>query len=176
MTIEEQLKNYILTQYKSVREFCMQNNIPYSTVDSIFKRGILGSSVSVVNKICDRLNIDVDELINGNIIEKINKSTPNQSPSYEEMERLIEQAEQGNVGQHTLAYGGLLEEDEVTKTLNALEQLDSHSRDEYNILMELMNSKSGAVVFGYDAGEWKRETLTEKEAEVVFNLLHTLRK
>ena len=71
MTREELLKECILTKYRSVREFCMQIDVPYSTVDRIFKRGIMVSSVSLIIKICDRLNIDVDELINGRISEKL---------------------------------------------------------------------------------------------------------
>jgi hypothetical protein len=70
MTIENKLKDYILSQYKSIREFCMMNDFAYSTVDNIFRRGILGSSVSIVIRICDRLGIDVDELVNGNIVVK----------------------------------------------------------------------------------------------------------
>ena len=49
----------------------MQIEVAYSTVDNIFKRGIMGSSVSLIIKICDRLNIDVDELINGRISKKL---------------------------------------------------------------------------------------------------------
>ena len=71
MTREELLKECILSKYKSIREFCMQIEVAYSTVDNIFKRGIMGSSVSLIIKICDRLNIDVDELINGRISEKL---------------------------------------------------------------------------------------------------------
>lgn len=67
MTREELLKNYILTQYKSVREFCVANNFPYSTVDSAFKRGILKSSVSLVVQICDRLDIELESLIDNKI-------------------------------------------------------------------------------------------------------------
>lgn len=70
MTTEIKLKEYILSKYKSIREFCMQNDFPYSTVNSIFSRGLMGSSLSIVMRVCDRLNIDVDELSNGNIIEK----------------------------------------------------------------------------------------------------------
>lgn len=70
MSREELLKEYILKHYKSVREFCLQNNFPYSTVDSIFKRGLLQSSVSLIVRICDRLNIDIDSLVDGKISEK----------------------------------------------------------------------------------------------------------
>lgn len=71
MTTEELLKSYILEHYKSVRDFCISNDFPYSTVDSIFKRGLLKSSVSLVISICDRLGIDIDALVDGKIMEKV---------------------------------------------------------------------------------------------------------
>ena len=70
MTIEEMLKDFILTQYKSIREFCVVSNVPYSTLTNIFKRGIMGSGVSNVIKICKALNIDTESLINGEIKER----------------------------------------------------------------------------------------------------------
>lgn len=70
MTREELLKNCILSQYKSVRDFCLQLDVPYSTINSIFKRGIMTSSVSLMIAICDRLNIDLDSLVAGEIKEK----------------------------------------------------------------------------------------------------------
>lgn len=70
MTNEELLKDYILSQYKSIRQFCLQNNFAYSTVDSIFKRGINGSSVTLVISVCDRLGISIDGLMNGSIVKK----------------------------------------------------------------------------------------------------------
>lgn len=67
MTIEEKLKDYILSRYNSVREFTIRAEIPYTTLDSIFKRGIGNSSVNNVIKICRALNISADELADGNI-------------------------------------------------------------------------------------------------------------
>ena len=63
MTKEEILKNEILSHYKSLREFTIKSNIPYSTVNAILKRGIDNSSISNVSKICHELQISVDELI-----------------------------------------------------------------------------------------------------------------
>lgn len=71
MSNEELLKNCILEQYKSVREFCLANDFPYSTIDNIFRRGLMKSSVSIVIRVCDRLGIEVDELVNGKIVKKI---------------------------------------------------------------------------------------------------------
>ena len=68
MTIEEKLKNYILSKHNSVREFTIQADIPYTTLASVFNRGIGNSSVNTVIKICRALNISADELADGNII------------------------------------------------------------------------------------------------------------
>lgn len=71
MTKEEKLKRYILDQYGSIREFTLRFNIPYSTLDSVLKRGIDNSSVSVVFKICKALNISPDALAEGEIVPKL---------------------------------------------------------------------------------------------------------
>ena len=75
MTTEEKLKNYILERYKSVREFTIENDIPYSTLDSVFKRGIDNSSVGVIFKICKALNISPDSLAEGEIVPRIQTPT-----------------------------------------------------------------------------------------------------
>lgn len=67
MSIEQQLKDIILSQYKSCREFCLTHNIPTSTLASIFKRGINRASVDVILNICNALNIDVNALCDNKI-------------------------------------------------------------------------------------------------------------
>lgn len=67
MTTEEKLKEFILKRYQSVREFSILSDIPYSTIASIFKRGIGNSSVTNVIKICKALDISVDALAEGEI-------------------------------------------------------------------------------------------------------------
>ena len=64
---EDVLKNLILSKYKSIRDFTTQANMPYTTVDSVLKRGILKSNVDTVIKICQFLGISADALINGEI-------------------------------------------------------------------------------------------------------------
>ena len=68
MTIEEKLRDYILTKYKSVREFVSNTELAYSTVDGILKRGIANSSISKVFAICEALQISADELANNRIV------------------------------------------------------------------------------------------------------------
>lgn len=73
MTIEEKLKEYILTKHKSIREFVKYANLPYSTVDGILKRGIANSSIGNVLKICKALQISADELANNRIVPRGSK-------------------------------------------------------------------------------------------------------
>ena len=68
MTAEERLKEFILKRYHSVREFTIENDIPYTTMFSIFKRGIENSSVTNVIKICKALGISADALADGEIV------------------------------------------------------------------------------------------------------------
>ena len=67
MTIEDKLKNLIRQQYSSIREFTTTINIPYSTLNSIFSRGINNATISNILKICDALHISADALANGEI-------------------------------------------------------------------------------------------------------------
>ena len=67
MTIEDKLKNLILEQYTSVREFTIKIDMAYSTLDSIFKRGIQNATLTNVLKICKGLHISADALANGDI-------------------------------------------------------------------------------------------------------------
>ena len=70
--IENKIKDMIITRYGSLRYFCQKINVPYSTIDSILKRGIGKANVLNVIKICNALDISVDSLQHG-IIEPINK-------------------------------------------------------------------------------------------------------
>lgn len=65
MNKEEKLKDLILKRYHSIREFSISIDIPYTTMDTILKRGIDKSSVSNVIKICKALDISVDALADG---------------------------------------------------------------------------------------------------------------
>lgn len=75
MSIEDRLKQLILMRYHSVREFTLQHEIPYTTMDSIFRRGISNSSVTNVIKICKALGISADELADGRITPVTKKKT-----------------------------------------------------------------------------------------------------
>ena len=65
MSIEEQLKQEILSNYKSIRAFTIELDIPYSTLDSAFKRGIANSSVSTMIQVFCALDLDIESIPTG---------------------------------------------------------------------------------------------------------------
>lgn len=73
MTIEEKLKDLILTKYRSIREFTQIIDMPYSTFSTIINRGLENSSVTNVIKICKALGISADALADGKIVHVSNK-------------------------------------------------------------------------------------------------------
>ena len=68
--VEVKIKELIIQRYDSVKSFAKKIQVPYTTIDTILKRGILKSSVLNVIKICNELNIDVNELVNNKIVFK----------------------------------------------------------------------------------------------------------
>ena len=71
MSVEQKLQNYILENYKSIMQFAKVAELPYTTVKGIFNRGIWGTSIQNVIKICNTLSIDINALINGEIKKDI---------------------------------------------------------------------------------------------------------
>lgn len=86
--IETSLKQLILSKYRSIREFSADVNLPYSTIDTILKRGILNASVTNVIKICEKLNISVDLVANG-VIGKYENSKTNTFYTSPEEQRIV---------------------------------------------------------------------------------------
>lgn len=78
MTIEDKLKSLILTRYRSIREFAAVADIPYTTFDSILRRGINNSNVINIIKVCRVLNISAEALADGSIEPK---TEPNKTQS-----------------------------------------------------------------------------------------------
>lgn len=61
--LENKLKRLIIEKFGSVRQFSFSIGIPYTTIDSILKRGIDNSNVGNVIKICKALDISIDNLL-----------------------------------------------------------------------------------------------------------------
>lgn len=68
--IENKIKELIIDRYGSVKRFAEKIQVPYTTIDSILKRGLLNSNVLNVIKICNELGIDIDKLANGKVVFK----------------------------------------------------------------------------------------------------------
>ena len=58
MKKSEILKKEILKKYKSVRQFSMEMEIPYSTLVTALERGIEGMAYGTVIRMCDRLKLN----------------------------------------------------------------------------------------------------------------------
>ena len=70
---EEKIKKKIKEKYGSIRQFAIKLGIPYTTIDSILKRGIINSNVGNVIKICKALDISIEKLIEEEYNEQIKK-------------------------------------------------------------------------------------------------------
>ena len=71
MTKAEILKAEILKQYKSVRQFAIDMEIPYSTLVTALDRGIEGMAYGTAIRICDKLSlnpVDFSSLEKGEVL------------------------------------------------------------------------------------------------------------
>ena len=60
------LRNLILDNYPSLRQFALEADIPYSSLMTILSRGVGGASFDLVMQICRKLNIDPASLSESN--------------------------------------------------------------------------------------------------------------
>ena len=58
MTKAENLKREILRQYRRIRQYALELNIPYSTLVTALERGIEGMAYGTVIKMCDKLSLN----------------------------------------------------------------------------------------------------------------------
>ena len=58
MTKAEILKQEILKQYKSIRQFALEMEIPYSTLVTALERGVEGMAYGTVIRMCEKLNLN----------------------------------------------------------------------------------------------------------------------
>ena len=56
--------------YGSLSEFCKKIDLPWTTLDSILKRGVDKANIRNILKITSELRIDVECLANGEIVYK----------------------------------------------------------------------------------------------------------
>ena len=68
--VENELKELILDRYGNLSEFCKKIDLPWTTLDSILKRGVDKANIRNILKITSELGIDVERLANGEIVYK----------------------------------------------------------------------------------------------------------
>ena len=65
--IEKTIKELIVERYGSLKAFCEIIDMPWTTLDSILKRGFINSNIGNVLKIAKELRISVEPLASGRI-------------------------------------------------------------------------------------------------------------
>ncbi len=65
---EDRLKEKILINYRSVRAFAEEIDVPYSTLDTMLKNGVENSRFSLIARVCDGLGIGLSQLQQGKIL------------------------------------------------------------------------------------------------------------
>lgn len=69
MSLEDRLKDLIKQKNRTVKDFALEHNIKYTTLAAILKRGVMNSTIENIVALCTALNISVDALVDGKIIE-----------------------------------------------------------------------------------------------------------
>ena len=68
MSVEERLKELIIKQYGTMKDFTDHIGIPNSTFANILRRGVQNANVLTIIKICKALDISTDDLAEGKIV------------------------------------------------------------------------------------------------------------
>ena len=76
MAIEDELKSLVLSTFGNMRTFSDAAGIPYTTLSSIFKRGVDNASIANIIKICTALSISADALADGRIAARNDEPLP----------------------------------------------------------------------------------------------------
>ncbi len=77
---EIRIKEMIVSRYGSLKKFCETIDMPWTTLDSILKRGIANSNITNVMKITKELGIDTESLANGIIKDAFRNSITENDP------------------------------------------------------------------------------------------------
>lgn len=76
---EIKLRELILKKYGSLKKFCEIIDMPWTTLDSILKRGIANSNITNVMKITKELGIDTESLASGIIVNSYRNTEGSQT-------------------------------------------------------------------------------------------------
>lgn len=73
--LESNLKTLIIQKYGSLKKFTEIIDMPWTTLDSILKRGIANSNITNVLKITRELGLDAEKLVEGKICKSSSEPT-----------------------------------------------------------------------------------------------------
>lgn len=71
---EIKIRKMIIDRYGSLKKFCEIIDMPWTTLDSILKRGIANSNIINVMKITKELGVDTESLANGIIVDAMSNN------------------------------------------------------------------------------------------------------
>lgn len=80
-TAENRIKEIIINKYGSLKKFCEIIEMPWTTLDSILKRGFANSNITNVMKISHELKVDTESLASGKIVDYIEKTATKKEES-----------------------------------------------------------------------------------------------
>ncbi len=73
--LESNLKALIIQEYGSLKKFTEIIGMPWTTLDSILKRGVANSNITNVLKITRELGLDAEKLVEGEICKSSSEPT-----------------------------------------------------------------------------------------------------
>ena len=73
--LESNLKALIIQEYGSLKKFTEIIDMPWTTLDSILKRGVANSNITNVLKITHELGLDAEALVDGKICKSLPEPT-----------------------------------------------------------------------------------------------------
>lgn len=73
---EIRLKEIIIERYGNLKKFCEKIDMPWTTLDSILKRGVANSNITNVMKITKELGLDTESLATGFIRDTFRDTKP----------------------------------------------------------------------------------------------------
>ena len=65
---ETKIREMIIERYGSLKKFCELIQMPWTTLDSILKRGFANSNITNVLKITRELGLDAGKIVDGEIV------------------------------------------------------------------------------------------------------------
>ena len=66
--LESKIKSLIIEKYGSLKKFSETIDMPWTTLDSILKRGMANSNITNVLKITRELGLDAEKIVDGDIV------------------------------------------------------------------------------------------------------------